>query len=160
MQLKTIDDNIVKDVATASVNSSRRRSSYAMHLTSDDKIQRLVSVLEPDSYVRPHKHEDPDKVEVFIVLKGRLLVAVFAQDGRVSEHIVLEAGKSPWGVEIPPGLWHMTLALEPDTAFYEVVEGPWQEDSHKKYPDWSPAEEDKSGGAEFIAKVRQELMLY
>jgi hypothetical protein len=27
-----------------------------------------------DSYLRPHKHSDPDKVEVFIVLQGKLAV--------------------------------------------------------------------------------------
>ncbi len=160
MQLKLIDDSLVKDVTRAAENSARRRSSYAMHVSNDEKIQRLVSVLETDSYVRPHKHENPDKVEVFIVLQGKLLVVLFAEDGRISEHVVLEFGKSPWGVEVPPGAWHMTVALEPATALYEVVEGPWQDHSHKKYPTWAPAEEEKEAAQAFIARVRQELMLY
>jgi len=160
MLLKLIDDVLVNDVAEAAKNSARQRSSYSMHLSNEDKVQRLVSVLEPNSYVRPHKHENPDKVEIFVILRGKLLVAVFAEDGRVAEHLVLTAGQSPWGVEVPPGAWHMTLALEPATAIYEVVEGPWEEHSHKKYPDWAPAEEDKKAAQEFIARVRQELMLY
>lgn len=160
MYLKLIDEVIVNDVTQTAVNSARRRSSYTMHLSNDDKIQRLVSVLEPDSYVRPHKHENPDKVEVFLILRGTLLLVVFADDGRIVEHVVLKAGQSPWGAEVPPGTWHMTMALEPATALYEVVEGPWQDHSHKKYPDWAPPEEDKSAAQAYMAGVRQELMLY
>lgn len=161
MPFKLIDQALVDEVVRAARNSSRRRSHYTFHDSNADKIHRLVNVLEPDSYVRPHKHEDPNKVEVFIPLTGRLLVVTFADDGRIAEHVVLQAGEmSPWGVEIPPGTWHMTLALEPDTAMYEVVDGPWDPATHKKFPDWAPAEEDKAAGQAFIARIRQELMLY
>jgi cupin fold WbuC family metalloprotein len=156
-----IDDKLMNDVTAAAQNSLRRRSIYTFHANNHDKVHRLLSVIEPDSYIRPHKHEEPDKVEVFIPLRGKLLVVIFADDGRVSEHVILQAGEtSPWGVEIPPGTWHMTLALVPDTAVYEVVEGPWDPQTHKKYPAWAPPEEDSAAAQAFIAKIRQELLLY
>ena len=161
MPFTVIDDKLMNDVTASAQNSSRRRSLYTFHTRNDDKMHRLLSVIEPDSYIRPHKHEEPDKVEVFIPLRGKLLVVIFADDGRIAEHIILQAGEtSPWGVEIPPATWHMTLALEPDTAVYEVVEGPWDPKTHKKYPAWAPEETDAAAAQAFIGKIRQELMLY
>ncbi len=158
--LRLIDQKLLSEVATMAQNSTRRRSLYTFHDNNDDKIHRLFSVIEPDSYLRPHKHESPDKVEIFICLQGKAALIEFAEDGRISNHVVLEAGKSPWGVEVTPTTWHMTVALEPDTALYEVVEGPWDPRTHKKFPTWAPTEEEKDAGQAFIARVRQELMLY
>lgn len=160
MPLKLINEEIVKDVAAAAQNSSRRRSVYTFHDKNDDPVHRMLTVRMTDSYLRPHKHSDPDKVEVFIVLQGKLCVIGFADDGRVNEHVILEAGKSPWGVEVPAGMWHTTVALEPNTAVYTVVEGPWDPKTHKKFPIWAPEESDKLAGQAFIGKIRQELMLY
>ncbi|MBI5465830.1 MAG: WbuC family cupin fold metalloprotein [Candidatus Kerfeldbacteria bacterium] len=160
MPLILIDDKLIAEVAASAQNSARRRSLYTFHDNNEAKVHRMVNVMEPDSYVRPHKHENPDKVEVFIVLRGKLAVLVFADDGRVTEHVVLEAGKSPWGAELPPGTWHSSLALEPDTVVYQVSEGPWNPHTHKAFPAWAPSEDDKEGSQAFIARVRQELMLY
>jgi len=160
MPLKLIDEKLIADLTTTAQNSARRRTLYTFHTDNSDKLQRMAAVIEPESYIRPHKHQRPDKVEVFVILRGKLAVVIFADDGRVSEHVVLEAGKSPWGVEVTPDTWHMTLALEPDTAMYEVVEGPWHPKTHKTFPNWAPPEEDAAAGQAFIARVRQDLMLY
>lgn len=158
--LRLIDARLLNDVTSMAQNSTRRRSLYAFHDQNDDKLHRLLNVIEPDSYTRPHKHESPDKVEVFICLQGKLAIVEFADDGRIVNHVILEAGRSPWGVEVTPTTWHMSVALVPDTAVYEVVEGPWDPRTHKKFPTWAPAEEEKEEGEKFIARVRQELMLY
>lgn len=161
MPFTVIDDKLMNDVTAAARNSARQRSLYSFHTHNDDKVHRLLNVIQPESYSRPHKHEEPDKVEIFIPLRGKIAVVIFAEDGRPAEHIVIKAGEtSPWGVEVPAKTWHMTLALEPDTAIYQVVEGPWEPETHKKFPTWAPPENDKSAAQEFIAKLRQELMLY
>lgn len=161
MPFTLIDDKLMNEVTAAAQNNSRRRSSYAFHRSNQESLQRLVSVFEPDTYVRPHKHTDGDKVEVFIPLRGKFVLVTFADDGRVAEHVVLEAGEtSPWGAEVPPGTWHTIIALAPDTAVYRVGSGPWTEQAHKQYPTWAPQEEDGEAGQAFVARVRQELMLY
>lgn len=161
MPFTVIDDKLMNDVTAAAQNSSRHRSLYSFHTSNEDKIHRMLNVIEPDSYSRPHKHEDPDKTEVFIPLRGKIAIIIFAEDGRPAEHIVIKGGEtSPWGVEVPPKTWHMTLALEPDTAVYEVVEGPWDPSTHKKYPAWAPEENNETAAQDFIARLRQELMLY
>ena len=160
MPFRLINEAIVRDVAAVAQNSSRRRSLYTFHDKNDDPVHRMLTVRMEDSYLRPHKHSDPDKVEVFIVLQGKLAVIGFADDGRVSEHVVIEAGKSPWGVEIPPGMWHTTIDLEPETAVYTVVEGPWDPKTHKHFAEWAPEESNREAGLALIGRIRQELMLY
>ena len=160
MLLKLINRAIVDDLAGSSQNSSRLRSSLMFHEDAADHLQRMVTVAQPGSYVRPHKHQDPDKVEVFVVLRGKLLVVTFAEDGTLSEHVVLGADSGTWGVEVPPATWHMTIPLEPDTAYFEVVEGPWEEHTHKKFPAWAPAEIEADAGQAFVSRIRQELMEY
>ncbi len=160
MSLKLINSETIKEVAATAQNSSRHRSIYTYHDNNADKLHRMINVIEPDSYIQPHKHEDPDKTEVFIILQGKLLVVIMADDGRVMESVTLEAGKSPWGVEVPPGVWHTTVSLEPDTAIYEVLEGPWDPKTHKKLAPFAPAETEIAAGQKYIASLRQELMLY
>jgi len=160
MPFKIIDEQLVNSVAQTAQNSALKRSLYVMHESNDDKVHRLVSVIEPGSYLRPHRHLDPNKIEIFMILKGKLAVVEFAEDGRPSGHVILEAGKSPWGVEVPPASWHMSIALEPDTTVFTIVEGPWDPKTHKKFPTWAPLADDTQAVEAFVGKVRQELMLY
>jgi cupin fold WbuC family metalloprotein len=160
MPFRFINEQLINEVSTAAKNSSLQRSYFTFHQSDQELAHRLVKAVEPGSYIRPHKHNKPDKSQTFIVLRGKFVVVLFAEDGRVSEHVVLEAGKSPWGVEIPPTEWHMMMALETGTVVYEVVEGPWDPTTHKTYPTWAPDENDEPAAQGFIAKIRQELMLY
>lgn len=160
MPIKLIDDALINEVVQSAQNSTRHRSLYSLHERNEDKVHRLIRVLEPDSYVQPHKHESPNRMESFIVLRGKIAMVIFADDGRVSEHVVLEAGKSPWGVEVPGAVWHTTIALEPDATLFEVLQGPWEPKTHKKLPEWAPTETDQIAGQAFIARIREELMLY
>ncbi len=160
MPFRLINEQLVNEVSVAAQNSKRLRSYYTFHQSDRELTHRLVKAVEPGSYIRPHKHDKPDKSQSFISLRGKFVVVLFAEDGRVAEHVVLEAGKSPWGVEIPPTEWHTMMALEPGTVVYEVVEGPWDPTTHKTYPTWAPSDDDTVAATAFIGKIRQELMLY
>ncbi|MBU1038681.1 WbuC family cupin fold metalloprotein [Patescibacteria group bacterium] len=160
MSFKLLDDNLINEIAAAAQNSARRRSLYTFHQDNDDKIHRLLNVIQPDSYVRPHKHQSPDKVEVMVVLQGKLAMVEFAEDGRPASQIILTAKVSPYVLEIESNTWHMSIALEADTAVYIVTEGPWQPATHKIMAPWSPEEQDTVAAQKYLAGLRQELMLY
>ena len=155
-----IDETLASEAIQAARNSTRHRSLYPLHKRNEDKVHRLLRALEPDSYVAPHRHDHQNHTESFIVLKGKLAVVLFADDGRPSEHVVLTAGVSPWGVEVPAGTWHTTLALEPGTVLFEVLEGPWNPATHKQFPSWAVSESDVAAGQAFIVRLREDLMLY
>jgi cupin fold WbuC family metalloprotein len=43
-------------------------------------------------------------------------------------------------VEIPPRTYHTIIAQEP-SAVLEIIEGPYNADTHKKFASWAPREE-------------------
>ena len=72
-----IDDKLIKPLTIKAANSVRKRTNYNFHKRNDDPLQRMLNVLQPGTYVQPHKHENPDKRETFIILQGRLLIILF-----------------------------------------------------------------------------------
>lgn len=45
--------------------SPRRRANHNVHKSYEDLVQRLFIAMEPDSYVRPHRHTQQHKWEFF-----------------------------------------------------------------------------------------------
>ena len=71
-----ISDKLIRQVAAKARNSKRKRLNYNFHKSYNEKVQRLLNVAYPGTYIRPHKHENPDKVEVFIILNGKVKIIV------------------------------------------------------------------------------------
>ena len=120
--------------------SERKRMNYNFHTDSADTFQRMLNCVEPGSYCRPHKHESPDKREVFIILKGTLVVIEFDDNGNIIDKIVLNSSTGNYGVEIPPSTWHSIMALESGTVVYECKDGPYSPLNDKNFATWSPEE--------------------
>ncbi len=127
-------------LARARAQASPRRRALLRYHEHEEAVQRMIHALEPDSYVRPHRHQDPDKVEVFLALRGSAWLCTFDGEGNPGEHLEIRAGGPCFGGEIAPRTWHSLLVLEPGTVLYEVLEGPFRADTHKDYAPWAPAE--------------------
>ncbi len=70
-------------------------------------------------------HHHPTKDESFILLKGRVRVTTYHDDGTIKETIVLCHEEGRYGVDIPKNTWHALECLEPDSVIFEVKEGPF-----------------------------------
>ena len=138
-----INDDFIHPVIEKASVSPRRRMNYNFHPQLDDPLQRMLNCLEPDTYVQPHKHENPDKVEAFILLKGKILVVEFDTDGQVVSHALLEAGTGVYGTEIAPRVFHCIIALEAGSVVYEVKNGPYSPLNDKNFASWAPKEGEK-----------------
>lgn len=138
-----IDKEVLNCVIQQAKSAPRKRKNYNFHETFDDPINRMLNAVEPGSYVQPHKHEDPDKREVFLLLKGRMAVVFFDNNGNVNDHIILD-NKENFGVEIPPSTWHTIIALETGTIVYEIKDGPYSVSDDKNFANWAPKEGDKN----------------
>jgi len=95
-----IDDNFIGEILKIAKVSPRKRTNYNFHKTYDAPVQRMLNAAEPGTYVRPHKHENPDKIEAFIILKGRALIVEFDETYPYGSHGPGSA-KRRHGVEIP-----------------------------------------------------------
>ena len=153
-----ITDELVKNISDKAKTSPRRRTNYNFHKSYTDPVQRFLNAVEPDSYLRPHKHEDPDKTEIFVILKGRVLIIEFDDNGNITDHFILDFEKGNKGVEIPPKTWHSFIALQEGSVLYEIKEGPFIEDAEKIFPTWSHQEGTEEADG-FNEKVLRELNL-
>jgi cupin fold WbuC family metalloprotein len=141
-----IHDQMITEIVKKAKSSERKRINYNFHKSYDAKVQRMLNAMEPGTYVQPHKHEDPDKVEAFIILKGKALVVEFNDNGHIISHCVISAGDGTYGVEIAPRVWHCIFPLEAGTVVYEAKDGPYSVITDKQFAPWAPKEGDKNCG--------------
>ena len=140
--MKTIDHETLAGLVESARQSPRRRSHLNLHPQLDDPVQRLLAAMEPDSYVRPHRHSQAGKWECFSVLHGSFYVFIYDEHGRIlDKHILHAQGKGTKIIELPPGCWHSLLCLESGSVFFEVKPGPYTETEDKDFAAWAPAEQ-------------------
>ncbi len=135
-----IDEQLTTSLAAEAKNSARQRKNYNFHRDYADPVNRMLNAFEPGTYVRPHKHESPDKWEVFIVLSGRALVLRFDDTGAILEYVVLDHARGVYGVEIAAREWHAVASLASGTVLYEVKPGPYAPIDDKNFASWAPPE--------------------
>ncbi|MEE3716643.1 WbuC family cupin fold metalloprotein [Tumidithrix elongata RA019] len=134
-------DNLVKPLTLALLTqtgeqaslSPRLRQNHNLHKLSDH-VQRFVNVLQPGTYVRPHRHlrgEGKNGFELFAVLQGEIGLIILDETGHVQSHCRI--GGDPWGLELAEGVYHTLVALQPNTAILEIKEGPYEPTSDKDF---------------------------
>jgi len=134
-------DNAVLDALTEKAKASpRKRAHFNLHPELSDPIQRLCVALEPDTYIRPHRHADPATCEVFLLLRGSVLILFFDEIGVVTERCALSAGGPVVAAEIPAHAWHAVASLESGTVFFEVKQGPYVQPTDANMAAWAPTE--------------------
>lgn len=119
-----IDDSLLTQVAEAAKQSLRLRMNYNFHQSLQDKCHRFLNALELGTQIPVHHH--PTKDETIVVLKGRVRVTTYNDDGEVLETCVLSQEGGTYGVDIPKNAWHGVECLEPSVLF-ECKEGPFVE---------------------------------
>lgn len=136
-----IDEALVEAVLAKARVSPRLRANHCFH-RPDERLQRMVNCALRGSYFAPHRHDRPGKLEIFTVLRGKVLVATFSDDGDIEDRVILEAGRGPWQAEIPPAAWHALAVLSEEAVLYEVIDGHYDADTHKRFAPWAPPESD------------------
>ncbi len=135
-----IDNALLTALQQQAKESPRRRAHRNIHSELSDPVQRLLIAIEPGSYVKPHRHLEAAKWELFLVLRGRIAALIFDDEGRIEERMLLDPRGAQLGFEIPPGVWHCVVALEPGSLFFEVKPGPYIQPADKDFARWAPDE--------------------
>lgn len=151
--IRLIDTALLDAVSREAAASPRRRKNRNFHPHDEYPAHRLLNAIEPGSYIRPHRHLHADKDETMSVLRGRLALAIFDDDGRVAQTVVLGSGADALGVDIAHGTWHTVFALEPATVFLEAKAGPYRPLTDGEQAPWAPAEGDPGAVAYLKALV-------
>ena len=135
-----IDEERLTRLAGEARAGARRRSHILLHENHEDQVQRLLIGLEPDSYVRPHVHSE--QWEMIVLLRGRIDVLIFGPQAELMQRLSMSV-RSPV-VQIPRGICHSGVALEPETLVLEVKPGPFRPN---EFAQWAPEEGDAAGAA-------------
>lgn len=123
--LKIIDDQLINNVIEQARKSPRLRMNHNFHQSLDDKCHRFLNAMEVGTQVAVHHH--PTKDETIVILKGKVRVNTYNDDGEVTESIVLSPSSGQYGVDIPKNTWHDVECLETGSVLFEVKEGPFVE---------------------------------
>jgi len=121
--MKLIDKQLLDDVSRQAQKSDRLRMNYNFHQSLDDKCHRFLNAVEPGTKVEIHRH--PTKDESFVLLRGRVRVNTYNDDGTVSGSVMLCPEEGLYGVDIPKNVWHNVESLESGSVFFECKEGPF-----------------------------------
>jgi cupin fold WbuC family metalloprotein len=141
-----ITDDFLNQTSDKAKQSPRLRVNHNFH-ELEEPVNRMLNALEPDTYIQPHKHENPDRFEVFLILRGKIAVVTFDDLGNISDHSTLDPHTGNYGVEIPPKTYHTIVALESGSVAYEIKEGPYITSTAKIFAPWAPAESDVDAAA-------------
>lgn len=118
-----IDKNMLDTVSAQAKASPRLRMNYNFHQSLDELCHRMLNALEPGTEVPIHHH--PDKDETFVILRGKIRVTTYNDDGSVIDSVVLCQDDGIFGVDIPKNVWHTLEALEPNSCLFECKQGPF-----------------------------------
>jgi cupin fold WbuC family metalloprotein len=152
-----IDTALLDEICAEAAASPRRRKNRNFHSRDDHPAHRLLNAMQPDSYIPPHRHLDPNKDETFVVLRGLLGLVIFDDAGGIVRSVKVGAGGAAIGVDIPHGTWHTAVALEPDTVFLEAKAGPYLPFTEAERTPWAPAENTPEAGP-YLAALKSRIM--
>lgn len=156
-KIKIIDSFFLEKLSKEANTSPRKRKNFNFHETSEDSIQKMLNALHPNTYVRPHKHENPDKREAFILLSGEMALVIFDDYGKIRKVFHFDL-KNIFVVEIPPSTWHTLVSLKENTVYYEIKDGPYLLDNDKVFAAWSP-DESVFEAKQYLEELKKELAL-
>lgn len=131
--MKNLTDSMLDELSVQARQNPRLRANHNVHEELSDPVQRLAIAMEPDTLILPHRH--PQTWEVLLPLRGRFVVLVFDDAGKVMERTVL--GKESKLVELPANTWHAVLSLDAGGVIFEVKRGPYVPPGEADIAAWS-----------------------
>lgn len=152
--IKLLDKKLLDALVHEAGDSPRRRKNLNLHQSLEEPLQKLFNAMQADSYVRPHRHPEPEKTELFIALRGKFVALTFDGRGVVTERIEFSPQGEVLGAEISPDTWHTVIALQDGSVFFEAKQGPYAPLSDKDFAAWAPAE-NSAAVAEYMSWLQQ-----
>ena len=154
--MKKINANLIQEVLQKANDSPRKRINYNFHDGDRDPLQRMLNAMQPGTYLQPHKHENPDKREVFMALTGKFVVIQFHDDGTISDYMILNPAQMEFAAEVQARTYHTIICLAPNSVIYELKDGPYDPSDDKSFASWAP-KEGAPGCAEYLHRLLTQL---
>lgn len=138
--MRIIDQSLLDRISAEARGNPRQRKNFNLHSGDDFCCHRLLNAIEPESYVRPHRHLDPAKDESMVIVRGRMGVLVFDDAGNLLNQVIIGVAGAAIAVDIPHGQFHTVVSLESGTVFFESKAGPYLALTEEEKGGWAPVE--------------------
>ena len=139
---RCIDQQLFARIASKARQHPRLRLNHNFH-REQDSVQRFLNVLQPGTYVRPHRHRRNGSgagFECFLVLQGAIGLLLFNGDGEIQQKLHLSAAGPTHGIEVEEDQFHTLVAMEADSVIFELKQGPYQPAQDKDFLSSFPPE--------------------
>ena len=139
---RRIDQELFAQVSAEARQHPRLRRNHNFH-REQDAVQRFLNVLQPGTYLRPHRHRRNGSgtgFECFLVLQGAIGLLLFNDEGEIQQQLHLSAKGPTHGIEIAEDQFHTLVALEADSVIFELKQGPYQPAQDKDFLNGVPQE--------------------
>ena len=156
--MKIFSAGYLDELSAQAKASQRQRQHRNVHQSYQDACQRLFNAIEPDSYIRPHRHASDPREELLVAVRGLMVLVTFDDEGNVLE--VTRFGTETKGVDLAVGAevradtWHTVIALEPGCVLLEVKAGPFDPNQPKNLATWAPEEASPEAGA-YLSRLKE-----
>lgn len=140
--MRIIDLSFLDKLTSEAKSSKRLRKHVNLHANHLEPCQRIINAIEPQSYIRPHRHFSDPKVEFLTVLRGRFAVLFFDCVGEIDDiqmmsmHLCHDISS----IEIYPEDWHTVISLTSGSVLFETKSGPYEKQNSKDLAAWAPEE--------------------
>ena len=111
-----INRELLDKVTNQAKASHRLRMNYNFHQSLDDLCHRMLNAVELGTEIPIHRH--PTKDESFVILRGKVRLTTYYDDGSIIESIVLSQEDGIYGIDIPKGVWHKLESLESGSVIF------------------------------------------
>jgi cupin fold WbuC family metalloprotein len=142
--MKVFGADYLNELTAQAQGSLRKRQHRNIHGSYADPCQRLFNAIEPDSYIRPHRHAADPRDELLIAVRGSMALVTFDERGMVTGVVRFGEDRNgdslAVGVEVTANTWHTVIALEPGCVLLEVKSGPFDPNQPKDLAPWAPDE--------------------
>jgi len=147
-----VDEPMLDRLVVGVAASPKGRFRLCLHHSPDDLVQEMVIACRGGSYNRPHRH--PDAATSVAILRGRLRILIFDDQGAVTNSFLLDADAGRTGiVRLSPGVWHMEIPESEIIVIHEVNTGPFRPQSSNEWAAWSPPEDERDSVAGYLQKL-------
>lgn len=86
-KMKLIDNTLINKLVEEAKESPRLRMNYNFHQSLEDKCHRFLNAMEVGTQIAVHHHVTKD--ETFVLLRGKVRVTTYNDDGSVQESVEL-----------------------------------------------------------------------
>ena len=136
-----VDDATIEMLLDAAAAEPKRRARLNLHRDDNDLIHEMIIAFRGDSLNMPHRHEG--KSESMHVIKGRVDVVIFDDDGKETRRVRLGARDwrgMPSVFRMAAPLWHTVIPVDDKVVVHETTNGPFLPGKNMEIPPWAPQE--------------------